>query len=479
MFGTKTMASISTVLMMMLAAGFVAADDINHDREISTEIVTGSTDRMGGGDWIAIRSGDIIFAVIYGTDENPNEIILLTEQKRYLGGADVYSTDEDLLKMQGIPVNLIFAQKLKAMVEYIDVNGDGLFDLRWMDNMTALPDRPVKSASLNVAWELNDLSVITNDDETLVNFALTATDIPYNWVWHMNDTDMMGGMMRMGNVADGVVEQVTFSFHMRLAIENKTVQMVPWYRVEVDNGKIVGSEFLEYRNYTSDAINGTIKYDHYIEGWDFESNESMLAVETTVLAGIHTSSRVNQWFRERHTVMNCEMNGTAVVSEDISGSESPLLSRDTLRFNDNWEGFGRLSWISDVEVDNRTEQMMFQIQNGGALSIWHRGHHFTGFMVRAAYLYPAGDVIYHDPIFASTTSTIDIDETANAFPNLIGFIQLGAVIIAAAFAIALSLFLRKRGSGGENRINKRLPEGGQMKQPKPIEPPQPPWRKDQ
>lgn len=484
MTGLRNIFPVIAVVAIMLTAGFVAAEDIDHERDIQTEILTGTTDRLGGGDWVGVKAGDIVFAVVYGNDDNPNWITILTEQKRYLGGADIYSSNDDLLRVQGIPVDLLFAQRLQSMIEFIDLDGDGLFDLRWIDeDGIGLPDRPVKAASLNTSWQLDDLAVLTDDSGSSIDFNLTAENIPYAWVWPAG----MVSAPRNGSAADGVVERVTFTFHIDLVIvENDTVQMVPWFRVEMENGRVSDAEFLEYRNYTSDVVNGTIKYDHYIDGWDFESNETLLAVETHIIAGMHSWGKVTERLRERFTNMRCLSNEIVVADEEGNGELSPLLTRDALKFRNNWEQFGKISWISEVTVDNRSEQMMFQIQNGGPLLFMYKSHLFLGFHVRAAFIYPAGSVIFHDPQFASEATVLDLPDASNAFPNLMTILQLGIVGAAVAVALLLGIFMRNRDekasaagkSGLQHGLARaELPERPEHRQPSP--PIREPWRKEE
>ena len=484
MTGLRTIFPVFAVVAIMLTAGFVAAEDIDHDRDIQTEILTGTTDRLGGGDWVGVKAGDMVFAVVYGNDESPNWITILTEQKRYLGGADVYSSNDDLLRVQGIPVDLLFAQRLQSMIEFIDLDNDHLFDLRWVDeDGVGLPDRPVKAASLNTSWQLDSLTVIADESGSSIDFNLTAEDVPYTWVWPAG----MVSAPRNGSEVDGVVERVTFTFHIDLVIvENNTVQMVPWYRVEMENGRVSDTEFLEYRNYTSDIVNGTIKYDHYIEGWDFESNETLLAVETHIIAGMHSWGKVTERLRERFTNMRCLSNETVVADEEGNGEMSPLLTRDALKFRNNWEQFGRVSWVSNVTVDNRTEQMMFQIQNGGPFMFMYGNQLFLGFQVRAAFIYPAGSVIFHDPQFASEANILDLPDTTNAFPNLMTILQLGIVGAAVAVAILLGIFMRNRDEKGSTESKSRPQYGfareGLLERPEhkhPSPPIKEPWRKEE
>ncbi|MDH4122525.1 MAG: hypothetical protein OEV21_00330 [Thermoplasmata archaeon] len=461
-------AVIALAVMMFVTPAIAAADDIVQDRDLSVDVLTGTTTRMGGGDWIAVKAGDVIYGVIYGTEENPNEIIILTEQRRYIGGADVYGENGELLRMQGIPINLVYAAKLVSIVEFIDKDNDSLFDLRWLSNTTGLADKPVKTASLTIPWAMENLDVSNGENVTTVDFDLTAKNVSYTWVWPMA---ALFQMPRKAIPADGVVDQITFSIHLRFEREMKTVEMVPWFNITVSDGQVKNHTFAGYRNYTADVLNGSIKYDHYISGWDFASNESKLAVEMGLIAGIHAQGAVAEQLRARIYSMRCEMNGTPVANDNGNGPVAPVLARDTLRFQDTWERFGNLSWVNTVEVDGVEKEMVFQVQNGGTFGFTSNGHLYAGFMVRTAFIYPAGDEIFHDPLFQSTATTLTISESTNPFAKILVIGQLIAVIVGIALAIALGIFLKKKNEKVKStgKVSHNIP----WQPSKPVHPQQP------
>lgn len=438
---SSAIAAIAFAAMMLIVPGMAMAQDVSQDRDLSVTVETGTTMRMGGGDWIAVRAGDVSYGVIYGTEDNPNEIILLTDQRRYIGGADVYGENGELLRMQGIPMDLIFAGKLTAIVEFVDWDNDSLFDLRWLDNMTGLADKPVKTVSLALPWTLENLRIENGEDLTAVSFDLTATNVSYTWVW--KQFGMMHRAVKATS-ADGVVEKITFTIDITFKQEEKTIEMVPWFNVTVKDSQVVNHTFAGYRNYSADVLNGTIKYSQYIEGWDFESDESKLAVEMILVAGVHAKGAVAERIRERAYHMNCEMNGTPVANDNGFGPAAPVLARDTLRLQNEWEKVGNLTWVEEVDVDGQGKQMTFQVQNGGTYGFTSNGHLYLGFIVRAAFVYPPGNVISHDPEIQATASVLTIGETTNVFTKAVVVAQLAAVLLGLGLAIALGIFLKKQ-----------------------------------
>jgi hypothetical protein len=345
------------------------------------------------------------------------------------------------------------------------MNGDGLFDLRWLRNMSGLGDKPVKAASLRLPWIMTDLQKQEGANVTTVNFTLTAKDIPYTWVWP-NSTMQV----RQGLQADGNVAEIAFTCHLRFSKENKTIEGVPWYHVTVKNGEPVNSTYEGRRNYTSDVLNGTIKYDQSIQGWDFAASSNKLAVEVGIIAGVHATGAVAEKLRERYQEMRYEMNGTDVAGSHGNGPATPVVARDTLRLQSEWERIGNVSWVSNVTVDGQQEQMTFQVQNGGAYTFSNENSAFVGFMVIGAFIYPAGNSIFHDPQFQSVATTLVIGTTGTAFPKATVFVQLLVVILGLALAVAAGIFIKRHND------RRRPPASVTRLSLSPLSPRQPPMQ---
>src|SRR2546428_8407334 len=74
------------------------------------------TDRLGGGDLVAVKAGDAVFGVVYGTSGHRNDIVIFAEYKRFLGGADIYDGRGDYLATRGIPVYTVLARSEERRV---------------------------------------------------------------------------------------------------------------------------------------------------------------------------------------------------------------------------------------------------------------------------------------------------------------------------------------------------------------------------
>lgn len=377
---------------------------------------TGTTDAFDGGDYVRIRLRDIGFWVLYGNETNLNWITMFTEYTRYFGRAEVYDNQGYFLAKRGIPLFTMLGQQFKFMFEFNDTDGNEVFNFRrnMGDNDTNInaTDTVYKILSLKRTWNMTELTNTTLDNDTArIDFKLTATNLLYNGV---NDT---GGYrlrdFRPGNENDGKLEKIELYFHITIKIQNCFVPDVPWYNVTVDAGNhnaVTHSEWLRNENYTGKEVNCSFKYDHHIQGWDFVSNNSKLALETVVLAGDATPRKVNMWLR--HQFGHCKgkydtENGT----QDNNGTEPEKpqkLTRDYIEFNDDWCRTGRLVWESNVSVDGVNETMLFQVHGGKRVNWTHAGNTFDGFWLFGAFIYPSGDNISHDPELVSTIPVFDI-----------------------------------------------------------------------
>jgi hypothetical protein len=435
------------VLASVLAAsGTVAAQDA--PLRAPELVETGKTDRFGGGDWIVIRSGETLFGVLYGNEERPNSVVIFAEYRRYLGGAEIYDEQGDFLRRTGIPVRTVFSQRLDQLVEFTNTDGSGTFDFRVLNETEDHANRPVKVLNLRDAWTISDLSQERNESGLVVTFSLSLYEKPYDLIWD-------GGSFtpRHATPGDGVVEEITFSFRLTIARSDVTVENVPWYRVTVSDGReleVLDSEFLESRTYEGVATSMGAKYDHYFQGWDFRGEKSRLALETHAIMGNFATKPVTQWLRAQY--------GDDVAHEDDGSpehfryregdapEEGPmLLTKDRIYFDDDWYRVGRLTWVSDVEVDGKLMRMAFQVHRAEPTVLRLGDRVFRGVALAGAYVYPAAeDYILHDPEFSAQALALTVPAQFNLVPGLTLLAQVAVIALAILAAVLISLTRRLR-----------------------------------
>jgi hypothetical protein len=431
---------IGLLALLMLASPFAAMAAAQEEpadgRDLQIEVSTGVTDRLGGGEWVKIEVGTTIFAVVYGTaDTNPNSPKILVEYERYLGAAEIYNVEEELLGTHPLPVRTFMAQGFEAMFEFADRDGDGLFHVpdSYVDLLLDDFDFPRKALSLRQNWTLEDLVESTNDNRTMttVTFDISAYDLPYTLV---RPEDAMG---------DGALNQITLSFEVNVDLVEKTLD-VPIYKIVIDETRhIITSELNRTESVTGVVVDGDFKYDHYIEGWDWGGDDSRLALATGVMVGNFVPEKVA---RIVHLTFGEHGREDGNEYDDERTVEGPtLITADSMQFEDQWERIGRLRWVSDVEVDGEMMRMSFQLH--GVKRIDMRLHDagvlFRGLAFGGAFVYPQGEVIFHDP---SLNASVFVPNTATVGPFAAlapYFIQLGVVTLAIVGLVAFRALRRK------------------------------------
>ncbi len=439
------MAAFIVAAMVLVPFGLAGTTSAAGTGRNLTTVVYGPvpTDRFGGGDLIAVKAGDALFGVRYGTTARLNDIVIFAEYKRFLGGADVVDAQGNHLTTRGIPVYTVFAQSLSGFIEFRQLNASEGFDLSVFDPTHILPipltrNVPVKGLPLTAAWTLSGLKNETVNGVTNVTFTVTATNLTY---LHVASNTSVG---------DGMLNKVAFTFHLNVDTHDKSAA-VPWYRVTVDtlrHTEIRSVEFLGLRTVSGPAISMGAKYDHLIEGWDFAYADDKLALETRLIFGNFIPERtalfIHDAFPEEHAADDA--NRTVPTSTSLNSTvptRPQLYTRDSVYFADRFTRIGRFQWASNVTVDGRPAQMTFNIQGGSRLALVHGGAYFVGISLRGAFVYPAGTLIVHDPVM-SAESLVDLPSNVNLTPVTILAAQLAVVGLAMGPALYLRAKARRK-----------------------------------
>ncbi len=421
------------------------------------------TDMFGGGNIVKIRFGnDAWFGVIYGTEENPNSIVIVSIAQRYLGVAEVYDRSGGKLSSNyPLRVQSIFAMRMNNMFEFNDTNDNGICDYqRHGDGLNKgdfyMHEPIYKGVSLKTAWEKSAVTRTQGENSTTWEFSLTARNLTYTDIGEVNTT---------GKVLDKLMFRFRLTAHL-----NEVNSNVPVYKIHIESAgnreNVRDSTRIENRTYSGKALSYSAKVDHDIEGWDFEEKNTNphLLLETTSIIGYRIPIGVAKWLKEQFVsgikgdgeVKFEDENGTTEVLDEnnapANGSmaEHPRrLKNPRIECESNWERTGRLTWLTNVTLTNNgttTEgQMYFQVQ--GHRKFLVGGYSglalYRGFALRAGFSYPAGEIIYHDPSVESDVTILDIESSTENADNVPGF--EGALGIAAMLGAAgVVLFRRLR-----------------------------------
>lgn len=475
------------LLTSLLMAGGVASAE--RERLMNKWIYTerGATEAYGGGNYYLIAFGtqktglDAAFGVIWGTEENPNSIMPFAVQARYLGVAQVYDDNGNVIEENyPIKVYTFYGLKLETILEFNDTNGDGICnfirdpDAAWWQSKWEHEPIYNKRIDLNTAWTVSKVSSSENKStqEKSWQFTLTAINQAYKRLRLQRPLD---------EGAEGnVLEKLEFTFHLRAKLVEVDGIPVPQFNVTITDDPdledeaaawpVLSSERMEDKMYTGKKALYGIKWDHEIDGWDFNPNNQnkSLLMEFRAVLGNFIPATTTHWFRAQFMQRLGEdgraryrnengmwVNSTADDPEPLA----PRRVRNRIEFEGNWSKVGRFTWASNVTVDGQEKEMYAQVQAGIPFALPGRyGRLYSGFALIGGLSYPGGDSIYHDPgiegemTFDISSSTNDVEPKLQPF----SFIVLGLLIVAvvAVVIVAGSRGKGKRPEGFENSYDR-------------------------
>ena len=471
--------ALAFALLLAGTAGTGIASAGTNDVDDHVRLETGTLEDWGAGDYVALnmtQNGTLaFFGVVYGTEEYPNAIVLVSAYIQYLGGAEVVDEHGGLMAAAlPIPVLTAHAQVLAFLVEFNDTGypapggrvgaGNGLFDFSrtgsGLEDFNLTATEPLyKAVDLRRAWERSEITEVEkNDHMKSWEFALTTRDALYTRIWD-NGEPVEGELGREGTPADGVVEKVEFRFHVGVDVTKENVQ-VPWYRVTLgEDNEILDSKEVGKKLYKGIGLQADFKYDHLIQGWDFtaKSASSRLMLESFIGFGTFVPDIVQRWMDVEFGAGYADDYSIAEVEtftggpKDLAGvddipDEATLLTKDSIVFKDRWHKNGEISWVSDVEVDGKPDKMAFQI-HAGDVDVMERGENddgaFHGAVLVGGYIYPAGKDLFHDPVFSASAVIVDVRADLGILPMVIFAAAVASVVLLGAIGVAVTAVRRR------------------------------------
>jgi len=454
-------------------SGFATATT-TEKKILETKEETGTTDILGGGDYVYVRfNKDAAFGVLYGTQQNPNSIIIVAMQVRYLGVANVKDVNgASIGKTVPIPVLSIFAMKLNDIFEFNDTNGDGICNYRHnFDGLNygayTLHEPIYKSVSLQTAWTRGNISsnVDQANKQKTWSFTLSAQDLPYKAIGNSSSI--------ANDVATKNLDKVEFTFHLTASVVHYNNISVPSYAVTVEKNSLgkydIKSSTREAdRTFTGDMGNYVVKFDQDLEGWDFDATNKnpYLLMEWHAIIGTLIPTKVAAWINaqltgrvDKGTDATVQTDSGPMDINETTAKDPTAPLTDTpqkIKFNridcgGDWTRVGRLTWASNVTVDGKASTMYAQVQGGKKITPQTEKGKFHGYAILAGFSYPGGQKIFHDPgLGGSVPININFGLARN-IRAVVLVLGLGAVIgLVAVVGVAYSM---KKGKGEKGYYN--------------------------
>lgn len=275
--------------------------ELGEDIDYTREQIVVEQDLENGK--ISLKLGEARMFVHYGD----GRIGMTTVQTKYMGIADIYDDKREFSERVGIPTHSIFHQRLIGAGEYVDENGNGLFDVNGpnvVGTIEELQDAQVSHEDLlkwvdykDVSWTLSHWRQSVSGNEVDINFVLSAENITYQ-----SSDGAVDGM---------TVGRIAYIFHVTTVEQEIRVQAAPHYKVfargdAVPGDQIDSTELVATTNVTGHVLNTTWKYDQVVRGWDIatdvdgvQRNDTRLVVLTDLTYGVHMSNAVGEWMKEQ------------------------------------------------------------------------------------------------------------------------------------------------------------------------------------
>ena len=419
----RTTAAILMMSLMLIAIPSTTAEQIvdsTEDKMIdyTNEIIEIEINEDEGE--LKMILGDSRMHLEWGIEEDPGAISLFTSQSHYMGVADAYGNNGQFQKRVGIPVHTMFYQKLDGILEYEDVNNDGLFNVRGQGLAGTLDDMKGKNLQTEpiakwvdfreVSWEMTSFSQNCSHNDCEIVFILESTDLQYSLA--DNDTDEQ-------------LELVRYIFRINTQEKTLDVEGIPHYKVKYQKDgdkklKIDKSEQQGAQNVTANVLNSVWKYDQIINGWDADSNDSRLMTIVEYGMGAYMSDTVADWAKEQFGKLpgpkpfaghapskkdlgprgpqmdthdkfghplkcgldyvknggvednssvkeqvkeyrdtHCSSDGDELDEEKVRNSS--MVRAGGIHFDNNGARMGSIRWVSNATIDGMEEEVLFQI----------------------------------------------------------------------------------------------------------------------
>ena len=459
-----TCAGALVVVLLMLVGAFAApvsaaSAPVTVTSKLTTD--TGTTTDFGGGDYFYVRFGaDAAFGIVWGTEEQPNNVYFVAIMARYLGMAQVYDREGNLVVgNHTIKIYTIYAVKLEDMLEFGDLNDNGVLQYHReyaMGNFTGnyIAQEPIyKKIDLKTAWAQSSVEYQETNDSRTWSFGLTATNLNYTTLNNYS-----------GPTGDDKLNNLTLTFHLSANMVQVDDASIPQWRVTVQRGMagnmlwFYDAERIGDYRISGKVITYHVKWDQAIDGWDLDAANAVnpsLLMEFGAIVGNYVPDGAATWMTmhmvrtmNEYGSMSCrDTSGDSNLTEETGTYTTPRpLVAPRLTFGGEKTRIGALEWVSNVTVDGHEDLVHSQIMGGVPVwSIDARGNTFAGFAVLGGIAFPGGAMIVHDPTFSSE-ALVDLGGTSDpTFP--VGLLLVGAIAVVIVLVAVILLVLMDKKPG--------------------------------
>jgi hypothetical protein len=464
----KAAAALLAALMVLVSSLAITTNTVSAATDNSNELTTeylNTTDGFGGGSHFYVKFGqDAAFGVIWGNNETPNNIYIVSYMSSYLGYIDVYDAQGNLVEENHlVKVYSIYAMKMDSLIEFSDGSGDGTVRYyrtyssetgKYSDYHALRPNvEPLyKKVDLNTSWEATEPVMAEEGNNRSWELTLTAHNLPYEAI-------------KDGVSVNGVLDNISLTFNLDASTVQKEGISVLQYSVNTSNGQFENLQQGANASFSGNVTSYHVKWSKDIQGWDFDASNGhrSLLLELDSLVGtmippaalaIMTQNQYQLMLRSMGGDTQVQTySGDTAASYDGSNGEfvasKQALTTPRLTFGGERSRVGTFEWAQNCTVDGVDLTSHAQIMGAWYAQAWRwRNMEFGGVAFMVGLTYPGGNRIVQDPSISSEAIT-DLAQTTNS--NATGRIgtNLGLAVIGAVAAAVLvgAVILVRRGGG--------------------------------
>lgn len=426
----KTILVMSLLLLVLIlplanAQELTAEKEIYPFKKLEHKIEFGKTRELGGGSYLRLdlEAGSSLM-VIWGESWNPGPVTIITRGIDVVGVKELANGSTSFINSE-----TLFFYRLESIVEFQDLNGNGLYDRNTNnDTLSVSRGEPVeKGVSLSGIWKIRKDRPEVNENGLEWVFGLYAKNISYR----SNQETTTGELNRTRPTPAMFLDEVGFTFHLKVTKQERTLRLE-----EYSAGDVSSTDEKSVRDRNSVVIDTSIKMGHKVVGWDFERDNRMPALmmrfsmklgrtyDPLFLGEVKDTENARIYGNTRLIAFLDNTTGQNLWS-DSSGMEKAglvdTLKGGELKFGSDLKDLLKFFWKNEAFAERSDSRIKagFQILGlrliGPTDPIWNspllKGRPGMLISVTGGFTYPGTGSLTHDPGFTTTSMMVEVKMT--------------------------------------------------------------------
>jgi hypothetical protein len=440
--------SLGLIVISLISSNIATNVAIEHPSAISSNslnsqpirIVQEPINQFGGVNSLRIASATSSLGVLYRTSENPFPPSVFTDIRQKIAHLDIQNRQGTIVNRTQLITRTVFLVQLVSIVEY----DTGAIRSRYSGSRIPIIRKVVNLS--NTQFKLNSTRSNNNESESILSYSTIAyaEDIPYD-----------------GTVQPIKLDSLKLSLDFWVEQSRVNISSLPKITARRANSRLIIS--MDTPSQTMEAIRFTprLKFSCNITGWDFSSETSQLLLRTRFLAYeeiIGLGKILSFVALNREALKQTQLMGNLRFTTERNGStKNHVLEQSTAQtvnytnynfdnsrfsFGSSLRDFLNFSWVQNVSVDGKIEQVVFQPLSSGLRLIDLSNSLVPVLFLEGGFIFPQGDHIAYDP-------ELQVEELNPIFsilpaPNRIILENSSLIIIISGLFVGVFIIIRQK-----------------------------------